>query len=1377
MNISKLFLIVSVFLFPSLLYSQEWEKSTILQSNNDIEIEEIVEDQDSNIYVAGKFKGAIENISPSISSYDDNPDIFIAKYNSSLERKWIKKIEGPSYDYRPKIGIYEDTLIISGTFMDVIYFTESDSLEAAGGLDVFVSKYTLDGNFQDCELLYWGPNYQYTENIKILNDGEYVISGFFYDDSVNIHNDTILRATENTYHPFFSKHKISSNEVIWSRYYENSNLNTRYTHIANYNNSIIFSGYFRDSLNLDVDTIVSKGGTRDLFVYLINQEGNGQWVRRTYGSSNEGVSALSYDNYGNLYSGGYYRSNNFVVDSTSYLISEDTSYNRGNDDLFLQKFNKSGNLQWKKDYGSKGYNWTRSIEEQNGIVYMGGHYSDTLIFGSDTLTTDSIDDYGLLLGTFDSKGNMLEGIGVNGPGGNDVANKITVDNNHNVYLGGYFNSESIQFGDDQYTNPNPGTKVAFISKYKAPFNVTFTEEQNISCHGGADGKLTVTPYFGVPSYNYKWVHEEDTLSLTDSTATDLVAGNYTVIVSDNAGSKDTLSTTLTQPDSITFNGEIQVDGVPTDTLNCFGEENGDIYISPSGGTGSYTYAWSSPEGTGVVLTDQNQTDLSSGDFTVEITDENGCTADTTFTIYDPSPVTFGGTQVTNIGNFQDGAIDLSVSGGTGDVANYTYYWDGPDPLLPADTVQDLDSLAVGGNYTAQVTDENACAFDTTVEVVDTSGFYIYFKSGDITDVQCYGDSTGAAIVSVLEGSDNLAYTWKDSTGQDLGVNDSTISGLAAGKYNVTVEDITQDTILTDSVVIEQPNPIELTFTSATTDTLTCYGDTDGVIDLEVSGGTPGYSYNWSNSVTTQDQTNLEAGFYGVTVYDDNGCMKDTSWSIAEPAPIVVEDTIITQPSCYGDENGSIELATVTSGNGGPFSYEWNDPASQTTAKADGLDNGSYSVLISDSKGCQKQESYAVADPDSLKITADVFDVGCYNGSDGAIQLDVQGGNGGYNYYWTTGDGSGLVQADKNQSGLTAASYSIELTDQNNCEKNRTFQITEPPQINITSIDSSNVTTCYGDNTGSITISAEGGTGALSYQLVSEGTTIAQNSSGDFTTLEAAIYQVNVIDDNNCTVTSREIEITEPPQININSENVTNVQACYGDSTGALNFDATGGTGSLSYELALSGTTISSNSTGDFSDLGVGSYNLYVSDENGCEISNSYEITQPSEITIDNIDSTNTSITVDASGGTGTLYYTLNPDSIETNQTGEFSSLESGSYFVEVTDDNSCGPKVSRDIEISGKSSGINQLQKQYNFRMYPNPARQEVQMSINLEEHTALKIEIINVIGNTVYHEEFRGLKHNWNKQLDLSGYNSGIYFVKIYMDGIFRGKANLLIQ
>jgi len=1460
----NIYLLLLVIVLPINLFSQDWKASTILQSTSTIEVEGSVLDNDKNIYVYGTFEGTIENISPTLSSRASK-DIFIAKYTPQLDLTWIKRIGGPSYTYKPDVDILNDTLLVTGTFVDSVYFSDTQFQESVGFLDVFVAKYDTSGQYINSELLFFGSDYHYSGELKILNQNEYMITGQFWNDSVNINNDTILVGRSNVNDPFYSKHKFSNHDVIWAKYNELNN-GAKYSNIAQHNDSIYVNGYFVDSLTFDKGTIRSKNSSHDLFLYALGQQGNGQWLRRTYSSGDDATATMDYDRYGNLYFGGFYRSNDFVADSTENLISQDTSRLRRYWDLFLMKYNKTGNLQWKRDYGSMGKEWTRTIEENNGIVYIGGYYSDSLVFGSDTLLTDSVNDYGVLMGTFDNEGNMLEGIGVNGPGGDDVANTMSVDEFNNVYLAGYFNSQSITFGSTQHTNPNPGTKVAFIARYQPPFNTTFTEKENVTCYNGTDGKLTVTPYFGVPPYNYEWTHDGNSLALSDSSSSSLESGQYTVTVTDSRDSTDVITTSLSQPDSIVFNGIIQVDGVETDSLDCYDGSNGDIFIDPYGSNGGFSYAWTTSNGSGVELTAEDQTGLTRGDYNLEITDQEGCTADTNFVIKAPAPITFDGTVVENIGNFQNGSVDLAVSGGTGDPAGFTYNWDGPDPNLPADTTQDLMDLTYAGNYTVSVTDDNACAADTTVTIADSSGFYIYFKSENVTDVDCHGGASGNAIVTVLESTGTLTYTWTDSTGTDLGVNDSTITGLSAGWYYVTVEDSNEGT-LQDSVLIEQPNPIELTFTSSTTDTLTCYGDGNGIIDLEASGGTSPFSYTWSNSSTNQDLTGLSSGDYQVTVTDDNGCTKDTAWTIYDPAPLEVSDTSITAPSCYGEEDGSLEVVSVTSGNGGPFSFDWNDPANQTSALATGLDDGSYTVLITDSEGCEKQETYVVPAQDSLSISGTTFDVNCFNGSDGAIQVSVNGGTSPYNYFWSTTDGSGLDDNAGDQTGLSAGTYTLQVIDDNGCEKVRNYVITQPASaVSITDEFSSSIETCYGDSTGSIQITAEGGTGALNYELVQNETSITENNGGDFTGLGAGNYSVYVIDENNCSDTSKEFELTQPQEIVLTEETITNVE-CYGDSTGSIQVTAKGGTGALTYELNQGENLLEQNSTGDFSELGAASYKLFVVDENSCVDSTMYDIIQPSDIVISNAESSDVStcygdstgsidvtaeggagsltfellldgeiysentsgsfsdlpigdyqvflvdtnnctdttaefainqpaeleitnvdytnvtetgaedgsITVEASGGTSPLYYTLNPEAIETNQTGEFVSLPQGEYYVEVTDDNDCGPLTTDNITITEKSTGILDLERKYDFSMYPNPMQDEIQVSLFVDERVDIKLEFVNSLGQTVARRVAKGVRYDWRQSINLSSLDSGLYFVKVYFDNVYKGEVNLI--
>jgi hypothetical protein len=729
----------------------------------------------------------------------------------------------------------------------------------------------------------------------------------------------------------------------------------------------------------------------------------------------------------------------------------------------------------------------------------------------------------------------------------------------------------------------------FLGKFYSELAAAFTEKQNVTCPGGSDGSLTVTPYFGVAPYTFEWDHDA---GLSDSTATGLSAGEYTVTVIDAHDSTDVVTTTLTQPDSIVFNGVIKVDGVETDSLNCYDAQNGEILISPEGGNSGYNYAWNTTSGSGVVLTDQNQSGLSSGDYNVEITDSEGCKADTSFLIKEPDPVVFTGTTHENIGNFQDGSIDLQVSGGTGDVANFSYYWDGPDPLLPADTTQDLTNLTYDGNYTVDVTDENACVFDTTINVADTSDFYIYFKSADIKDVSCNGGADGEAIITVLESTGTLSYTWEDSEGTGLGVNDSTITGLSAGKYYVTVDDTEQGTLM-DSVVIEQPDPMVLTLTSATTDTLTCYGDSDGIIDLEVSGGNAPYTYTWADGPETQDRTDLAAGAYSVEISDGNGCLADTTWTIHSRSQIIPDVSVVEEITCYGYQNGKMR-ADPTGGNGAPYDYQWNDPAHQTTQMADGLEAGYYRVTVTDPEGCEAEEGLALEQPDPLEVSADLTDVRCHGGSDGLIDITTSGGTSPYNYFWSTEDGSGIEGSETapDQSGLTEGTYTVEITDGHNCTLEKSFTIEQPDNpISINTESSTDITTCYGDSTGTITVSASGGTGVLTYTL--NPGAIETNNTGEFTELGGGEYTVDVTDENNCIVTSSNLVINQPDEIvitNVTSSDVTE------SGGGSITVEAAGGTGTLSYIL---GDSISVNQTGEFTGLEPGDYKVYVTDINEC----------------------------------------------------------------------------------------------------------------------------------------------------------------------------------
>ena len=1624
MKFNGLFIILFLILnsFPGL--TQDWQRVFHTSSTGKIYITDSEFDNNSNKhFVTGRFTDTLFFETNDTLVCEGSGSIFIASYDQDYNPLWIYEIDGDGYELRSNLDLDNNSnLYLSGVFTSTNCSFGTDTVLASDGIgDNFLAKFNSKGKFLWVNHIGKGASFQKNGNIMIDNSND-IIATLDYQDSIIIsgkNTDTTLfsgpASSDATVAVKLDSSGVIYNNAIYNIQTDGDEGAANIFGIHEYKGNYYFSGRYRDTVYFQSKGYESTNDSYDIFLLKIENDFNDIWIRRSYGTSDDFPGTVANDQYGNVYLSGFFNSTDYHADSTETVTSEIIP-NNGGRDIFILKYNKNGILQWGKSYGSTENDWSRKIIENQNILYITGYYGGDITFGDETLIHEGGEDF--FVGTFDTDGNKLRAFGLDQQGSNDESGlALSVGPDNALYTGGYFKSPSIGIGDTTF-NLN-GTQDMFLGKFNSRLSAAFTEKQNISCHGGADGKLAVTPYFGFQPYEYIWESPLDTL--TDSVATNLSAGTYTVSVTDGEDTVE-VSATLTQPDSIVFGGRIEVNGDVTDSLNCYGDENGDILINPTGGTGSYDYEWTSPEESGLVLADSNQYDLSSGNFNLEITDENGCTADTTYTISEPRPVTFNETQVTHIGNFQDGAIDLSVSGGTGDTTNFGYHWDGPDPLLPADTIQDLDSLAVGGDYTAQVTDENSCTFDTSVTVIDSTEFNIYFKSEDVThvsDVGCHGDSAGSAIVTVIEPNGTLDYTWTDSTGTDLGVNDSTITNLPAGKFYVTVQDA--DTSLTASVIIEQPDSLELNLNGSSTQTLDCYGDSDGKIDLEVSGGTTPYSYQWDDGTTTQDRTDLPAGTYGVTVTDDNGCSKYTTWEISQPDNPVDPGAYIDQePLCYGDQNGKLK-SEPTGGNGSPYSYQWDDPANQNTPTADGLEAGDYTVTVTDEKGCNANETITLTQPDSLSLSADITDVTCFNGSNGAINLSVSGGTTPYDYWWSTNDGSGLVETDKSQSSLTYGHYTVEVSDKNNCSKERTYlvnqppevtidninhtdvtcnggsngeivvqdvsggsgngyeyrkdggtwqssntfsnlsagdynmqvqddqgctsvittvtinepsalslessitnvscngssdgsiditvtggttpydyswsngsssedlsnvpageytltatdaegctidstytvsapdaitfntattdvtcnggedgaitienvsggsgsgyeyskdggtswqssntfsnltagvyevhvkdengciatsneiEITEPPQITITNVESSNIETCYGDKTGSINVEAQGGTGDLTYKLLLDGNIESQNITGDFTSLAAGIYTVQITDGNDCMVRSSEIEITQPAKINITNQEITNVE-CFGDSTGSIDINAEGGTGSLTYRLMLEDDNIGENDNGEFTMLESGNYELYVIDNNGCLINRKIEITEPPKIVIDNVESSGLSeagaedatITVDASGGTGTLYYTLNPDSLETNTTGEFTNLASGEYFVDVTDDNNCGQVSTDVIEITINASGFQDLEEEYSFNIYPNPTSGEVKVYMYFEKNVNMELEIINSLGHKVEKLSYKDIQFEWNRRMNLSSYSSGLYFVKIYIDGSYAGKANLLLQ
>ena len=299
---------------------------------------------------------------------------------------------------------------------------------------------------------------------------------------------------------------------------------------------------------------------------------------------------------------------------------------------------------------------------------------------------------------------------------------------------------------------------------------------------------------------------------------------------------------------------------------------------------------------GAGQTTTTATNLAPGNYTVTVTDGNGCTFTTpAVTITEPTALTATATKVQDVqcNGAADGSISVSASGGT---PNYTYLWDDG----AGQTTTTATNLAPGA-YTVTVTDDNGCTF-TTPAVTITEPTALTATATKVQDVQCNGAADGSISVSASGGTPNYTYLWDDGAGQTT----TTATNLAPGNYTVTVTDGNGCTFTTPAVTITEPTV--LTATATKVQDVQCNGAVDGSISVSASGGTPNYTYLWDDGAgqTTTTATNLAPGNYTVTVTDGNGCTFTTpAVTITEPTALTATATKVQDVQCNGAADGII----------------------------------------------------------------------------------------------------------------------------------------------------------------------------------------------------------------------------------------------------------------------------------------------------------------------------------------------------------------------------------------------------------------------------------------------------------------------------------------
>ena len=624
--------------------------------------------------------------------------------------------------------------------------------------------------------------------------------------------------------------------------------------------------------------------------------------------------------------------------------------------------------------------------------------------------------------------------------------------------------------------------------------------------------------------------------------------------------------------------------------------------------------------------------------------------------------------------------------------------------------------------------------------------------GTITNVSCNGATDGAVALSVTGSTTGHNIVWKNASGTVVKASAPVASGtnlsaVGAGVYTYEVT-FNNTMCCTGTATVNQPAVITIP-TANVIKNAQC--DDKGAIDLKgVTGGNGGFIYAWSpDQGNIANPVNLNPGTYLVTVTDSKGCKATNTFNIVNvPSQIVIPNAgVVTNEGC--GLKGSINI-TSTSGGSGTLKYTWN-PVLTNTGNPTNLNEGTYSVTVSDAKNCTATATFTVSkNVSELNVTSTVKNIKCKGGSDGEIQINIAGGCPTITYSWT----GGLTGA--NPKNLKAGTYTVTVGDGAQ-SKTHTVTVTEPSEVAVAltgTVDASTATAADGK----ITLAISGGTSP--YKAIWSGpiTIPDGNSTGtlEASSLKVGAYNVTVTDANGCTAARTGINIAiksaEVIAPKIGSASVSSLfsgfgVACFGDANGEITAKLSEGTFPITALLKL-GSSIERNIqvTGvdfKFTGLASGTYTIELSNSKGTITSSPIVITQPTKLAaVEKMDCTekgkSTGKIEIVMNSTGAGNYAFVWDGInDTDNVAE--NLAQGFYNVRITDANKCQLRLTNIQVVDCGNPGNCFIASTI---MTPNGDRKNDLFEINCMDQYNGDLTIFDRWGKQVYFET--NYKNTW---------------------------------
>lgn len=1077
-------------------------------------------DDAGNIYSTGTFEGT-RDFDPGSGIYNltsaGSTDIYISKLNASGDFVWAKRIGGPLADgnFRSCLTINPDDgeMYITGYFKGTSDFDPGAgvfNLTSAGGDDIFISSLDASGNFLWADRI-GGSGADVAKSIARDDDGDLITTGKFTGTvDFNPGGGTFNLTGGGT---FISKLSGTGGFTFAKKI--GNDIGNAIT--ADASNNIYTTGMFSGTADFDPgpgEFNLTADGT-DFFISKLDASGNFIWAVGVSGVGYAEANSIAVDDSGNVFTTGFFVSlADFDPGPNIYWVGGLGI------EVFILKLDASGNFVFAEGAGGEddayGDIGNYVAIDNNGTALITGTYDwgyfyigpfildyngfdlGTYIFIAKfgTEATEPLDvsiiSYSNVLCYGQSTGSATaEASGGYPPFSYAWSNGASGAELQNVSAGTYTVTVTDNVGSSATTQIviNQPAALAFAAPLIS----------HVSCNSGSDGSIQVSVTGGVSPYSYAWSNGDSGPSISN-----LIAGTYTVSITDSNDCTKSASYEIEQPDLI------EINLVYLNHETCFASNDGEISISISGGTNPFNAVWSNGN-TGMTISG-----LAPGEYTVTITDNNDCTQTSDYVIQPGIPVEVSLVEIHHVSCAGGADGSISVVGSSG-IPPYEYFWSN------GEIGSTIDSL-VSELYSVTATDDNGCFGITDYLITQPS--VISIEIVEQSQNLCYGDSVADLTAIVSGGVSPYTGLWSN------GVTGLENSNLAAGSYMISVTDANGCTSMASDTLTDPPIiTVNLVSTNETSS-----GANDGTAIANPMGGVPPFSFLWNSGDTLSSRSGLSPGIYMLTITDANGCSAEGT-AVVNPFGCTLDISLSGDISICETDTISIQ-PTIMMGSG-VLSYVWSDGSTGETLSVS--HGGDYCVTITDSSNCQDLDCIEISEISIPMFTCPVTNESAPGANDGSVYCDSLPGI--ITYAWSNGASTSSI------SGLSPGDYCLTVTEQNGCTSSQCFYVQPGNCLMVVNNVFITDILCAGDTTGAIAVTIENGTEPLTYTWSNGGTT------DEIKDLSAGTYALTVSDASGCEIYTS-FTIADPPPISVVIDSIAMVD---GSGSGLIWITAAGGT--------------------------------------------------------------------------------------------------------------------------------------------------------------------------------------------------------------------------